>query len=120
MLRDVLQVMFGRTTGRTDRGRTTTTGRTTGRTDGQRTDDDDGRTWTDGQRTDDDDGTDDGTNGRTEDDDEDDDDDDGTRRDGRRKCAIFTKRCIDGLPLETDTHRHDRTSKQNSELVRVF
>ena len=47
MLRDVLQVIFRRTTGRTDRGRTTTTGRTTGRTDGQRTttghDDDDGQ-----------------------------------------------------------------------------
>ena len=44
MLRDVLQVIFRRTTGRTDRGRTTTTT--------------DGRTWADGQRTDDDDGTD--------------------------------------------------------------
>jgi hypothetical protein len=67
MLCDVLQVIFRRTTGRTDRGRTTTTGRT----EGQKTDDDDGRTWTDGQRT-----GDDGTDGRTEDD-----DDDGTRRD---------------------------------------
>ena len=43
MLRDVLQVISRRTTGRTDRGRTTTTttgrttGRTSGRTDGQRT-----------------------------------------------------------------------------------
>ena len=36
MLRDVLLVICRRTTGRTDRGRTTPTGRTTGRTDGQR------------------------------------------------------------------------------------
>ena len=42
MLHDVLQVIFRRTTGRADSGRTTTTGRTTGRTDGKRTDNDDG------------------------------------------------------------------------------
>ena len=63
MLRDVMQVISRRTTGRTDRGRTTTTG----------------RAWPDGQRTDDDDGADEGTDGRTADDDR----DDGTRRDGQ-------------------------------------
>ena len=114
-----------------DRGRTTTTGRTTRRTDGQRTDDIDGRTWTDGQRTDDDDGTDDGTDGRTEEEEEEEeDDDDGTRRDttghdgtrweGRRGYPIFSKKYIDGLPLEIDTHRHFWTSKKISEPVRIF
>ena len=53
MLRDVMQVIIKRMTGRTDRERTTTTGRTA----------------TNGQRTDDDDGTDDGTDGWAEDDD---------------------------------------------------
>ena len=97
MLRDVLQVILRRTTGRTDRGRT---------------DDDDGRTWTDKQRTDDHDGTDDGTDGQrtTTTTDDDDDDDrtrrdttghDRTRRDGRRGYPIFTKKYTDGLPLET-------------------
>ena len=118
MLRDVLQVIFRRTTGRTDRGRTTTTGRT----DGQWTDDDDdGRTWTDGQRTDDDDGTDDGTDGRT-------DGErtttttghDGTRRDGRREYPIFTKKYIDGLPPKTDTHKRFWTSNRILEPVRIF
>ena len=90
-------------------------------TDGQRTDDDDGRTWTDGQRTDDDDGTDDGTDGRT---------DgqrttttttehDGTRRDGRRTYPIFTRKYIDGLPLEIDSHRHFWTSNKISEPHRI-
>ena len=88
MLRDVLQVIFRRTTGRTDRGRTTTTT--------------DGRGWTD-----DDDGTDDGTDGQTEDD-----DDDGTRRDERRRYPILIKKYIDGLPLEIVMHRHFQTTKQ--------
>ena len=96
MLRDVLQVIFRRTMGRTDRGRTTTTdgrgrtdrrrttttGRTTGRTDGQRTDDDDdGRTGrTDRGRT-----TTGRTTGRTDRPWTTTTGHDGTRRDGRRE-----------------------------------
>ena len=38
---------------------------------------------------------------------------DGTRRDGRRGYPIFSKKYIDGLPLEIDTHRHFRTSNKN-------
>ena len=33
---------------------------------------------------------------------------------------VFSKKYIDGLPLETDTRRHFRTSKMISELVRIF
>ena len=33
---------------------------------------------------------------------------------------IFCKKYIDGLPLEIDTHRHFRTSKMISGLVRIF
>ena len=33
---------------------------------------------------------------------------------------IISKKYIDGLSLETDTHRHFRTSKQISEPARVF
>ena len=60
MLRDVLQVILRRTTGRTDRGRTTTTG-----------------------------------------------------RDERRGYPIISKKYIDGLRLETDTHRHFQTSNKS-------
>ena len=105
--------------GRTDRGRTTTTGLTTGRTDGQRTDDDDGRTWTDGQRT----TTTTGRRaGRTDGQRTTTTGHDGTRRDttGRREYPIFSKKYIDGLPVETDTHRHFRTSKKISEPVHIF
>ena len=63
VLRDVIKVIIRRTTGRTHRGRSTTTGWTT----------------TDGQRTDDNDGMDDGTDGQTEDVGG----DDWTRRNGR-------------------------------------
>ena len=33
---------------------------------------------------------------------------------------IFNNKYIDGLPLEIYTHRHFRTSKMISELVRIF
>ena len=33
---------------------------------------------------------------------------------------IFSKKYIDGSPLEIDTHRHFRTSNQISEPVRTF
>ena len=33
---------------------------------------------------------------------------------------IFSKKYIDGLPLEIDTHRHSQTSKMISETVRIF
>ena len=139
MLRDVLQVIFRRTTGRTDRGRTTTTGRTTGRTDGQRTDDDDGRTWTDGRtedgrrrrdgrrdartdrgrttttdgrgRTDGQrtDGRTDGTDGRTQGD-----DDDGTRRDttGRteRGYSFLYDNKISSRTLGPTFKRHNKST----------
>ena len=76
MLRDVMQVLIGRTMGRTDRGRTTTTGRTgtnghgTTTTDRQRNTT--GLDGTDGQMADDDAGTDDGMDGLTKDADGDD------------------------------------------------
>ena len=33
---------------------------------------------------------------------------------------IFSQKCIDGLPLEINTHRHFQTSKMISGPVRIF
>ena len=86
-----LQVIFRRTTGRTDRGRATTTGRTTGpgRTDGQRTTTTTGRTA--GH---------DGTDGEN--------------------IQCLPKSKSKAYPLKTSTHRFFWTRKRNCEPVRIF